>query len=131
MPFIPVSELIECIDDVNSRYYNQVVNRNELTEGEVPDWESSEKMSNYGVYYEQGIVVEHNTHPIKKGAGSCIFIHNWKTADDVTAGCTALLPQNLTALIHWLDSSKKPVLAQLTLEHYLELQERWALPKID
>lgn len=131
MPFIPVSALIECIDDVNSRYYNQVVNRNDLPEGEQPDWESSEKMSEYGIYYEQGIIVDHNTSPIRRGKGSCIFLHNWKTADDVTAGCTAMNPKHLTLLINWLDAPKKPVLALLTREQYEALRERWTLPLLE
>lgn len=131
MPYIPVTELLECIDDVNSRYYNQLINRSDLQDGEIPDWESSEQMFEFKVNYEQGITVDHNTSPIRKGNGSCIFIHNWKTPNDVTSGCTAMAPNNLAALIHWLDSSKKPVLAQLPKDHYLELQERWALPKID
>jgi len=130
MPFLPINDLVECIDDVNSNYYNQVVNRSAMAENELPDWNSSEKMRTYIGYYEQGIVVNHNMNPINKAKGSCIFIHNWKSGNDVTAGCTAMIPKDLTNLIHWLSIKKKPVLAQLTLQQYHELKNMWALPSL-
>ena len=130
MPFLPVNDLVECIDDVNSHYYNQVVNRTEMAEKELPDWNSSEKMRSFIGYYEQGIIVDHNVNPIVKGRGSCIFIHNWKPGNDVTSGCTAMNPKDLTNLIHWLTIEKKPVLAQLTLQQYDELKAIWALPSL-
>ena len=87
-------------------------------------------MRSFVGYYEQGIIVDHNVNPIVKGRGSCIFIHNWKTENDVTAGCTAMIPKDLTNLIHWLSIEKKPVLAQLTLQQYDELKAMWALPSL-
>jgi len=130
IPFLPVNDLVECIDDVNSHYYNQVVNRTEMAEKELPDWNSSEKMRSFIGYYEQGIIVDHNVNPISKGSGSCIFIHNWKPGSDVTSGCTAMIPKDLTNLIHWLNVAKKPVLAQLTLQQYDDLKDVWALPSL-
>jgi len=74
IPYIHVTEMLECVDDVNSKYYNLFVLRNEVKN---VDWHSSEKMLLSGIWYELGVVVDHNTNPVRKGAGSCIFLHNW------------------------------------------------------
>ena len=100
--YIPISEMLECIDDIKSKYYNQIILRNEI---ENVDWQSSEKMFFANIWYEQGIIIEQNINPIRKGNGSCIFIHNWASADETTAGCTAMDPNNLKKIIHWLNSS--------------------------
>ena len=128
IPYIPITEMVECIDDIKSIYYNQIVTRNELDE---VDWQSSEKMYFAEIWYEQGIVVEHNTNPVVNGAGSCIFLHNWSKPDETSAGCTEMEPQNLKKIIYWLDSSANPVLVQLTIQLYLEYKKPWALPDMD
>jgi D-alanyl-D-alanine dipeptidase len=127
MPYIHITTLIECIDDAASDFYNNILSK----EGKNIDWNSSEKMSRAGIYYEQGIVVEHNTKPIKKGAGSCIFIHNWAKPYETTAGCTVMEPADLTKIINWLDSEKRPVLVQLTQQLYDEFMKKWKLPQIE
>jgi D-alanyl-D-alanine dipeptidase len=118
--------MLECIDDINSSYYNQVILRDEV---EAVDWESSEKMYFADIWYEQGVIIDHNTNPIVKGAGSCIFLHNWSLPDETSAGCTEMEPANLTKIINWLDSSVNPVIVQLTLQLYGEYQQTWGLPK--
>jgi zinc D-Ala-D-Ala dipeptidase len=123
--YLPITEMVECIDDIKSEYYNQIVNRSEIKD---VDWQSSEKMFFADIWYEQGIVVEHNTNPVINGAGSCIFIHNWSQPDETTAGCTEMEPTNLKKIIYWLDSSANPVLIQLTRNLYQEYQQAWQLP---
>lgn len=125
LPYTHVTELLECVDDVNSGYYNQIVLRDAVDE---VDWESSEKMLMSGVWYEKGIVVDHNASPVIPGAGSCIFLHNWSNPEDTTAGCTAMAPPALTEIIYWLDSDADPVLVQLTESMYREYQRAWELP---
>jgi len=127
MPYIHVTELIECIDDANSRYYNHIISRAEAAE---IDWGSSEKMSRAGIYYELGVVVDHNRNPVKEGAGSCIFLHNWKTPNETSAGCTEMSPENMREIVHWLDQAKNPILVQLTKQLYYDLREQWELPAI-
>lgn len=125
IPYTQVTELLECVDDVNSDYYNQIVMRDAV--GRV-DWESSEQMLMDGVWYEQGIVVDHNMDPARPGAGSCIFLHNWSGPGDTTAGCTAMAPAALTEIVQWLDSDADPVFVQLTQSLYEEFQTAWGLP---
>ena len=123
--YIPITEMVECIDDIKSSYYNMIVSRDEIEE---VDWQSSEKMFFAEIWYEQGIVVEQNNTPIVNGAGSCIFLHNWSRPDETTAGCTEMEPEKLKEIIYWLDASANPVLVQLTKQLLKEYQKPWQLP---
>jgi len=125
IPYIPVTEMVECIDDVKSNYYNQIVSRDKI---DKVDWQSSEKMYFADIWYEQGVVVYQNMDPITSRSGSCIFLHNWSTPNETTAGCTEMEPVNLKKIIYWLDSSANPVLVQLTKNLYNEYKEAWELP---
>ncbi|NWF90834.1 MAG: L,D-transpeptidase family protein [Ignavibacteriaceae bacterium] len=127
-PYIEVTSMLECIDDVKSKYYNQLVNNNEA---DTIDWQSSEKMYFADVYYEQGIVVDQNINPIEKGAGSCIFLHNWATPNETSAGCTEMAPENLKEIINWLNYSDYPILVQLTEPLYRFYQQQWELPVLE
>lgn len=125
-PYIGVTSTLECIDDVKSKYYNQLVNNNEA---DTIDWQSSEKMYFADIYYEQGVVVDQNIDPIVKGSGSCIFLHNWAVPDETSAGCTEMEPANMKEIIYWLDYSEYPVLVQLTKQLYKKYQQDWQLPQ--
>ena len=127
LPYIHITEMLECIDDAQSDYYNQLVFRNEV---DTVDWQSSEKMRFADIWYEQGIVVDQNIDPVVKQAGSCIFLHNWFVPDETSAGCTEMEPANLREIIYWLDSSANPVLVQLTHQLYIYYQQLWGLPDI-
>jgi D-alanyl-D-alanine dipeptidase len=128
IPYLPIKELVECIDDIKSSFYNMIVSRDKIKN---IDWQSSEKMYFADIWYEQGVVVEQNTNPIINGAGSCIFLHNWSKSNETTSGCTGMAPVNMKKIIYWLDSSANPVLVQLTKQLYKEYQQSWQLPKIN
>lgn len=130
MPYLHIDEAMECVDDVNSQHYNTIVSRTEIAEVAEVDWASSEKMRAAGIYYELGVVVEHNAGPGKNNLGSCIFLHNWKSPDETMAGCTAMEPANMESLSYWLDIEKHPILIQMTKDAYVELQKEWALPAL-
>jgi len=123
--YIPITEMVECIGDIKSNYYNMIVTRDEIAE---VDWQSSEKMFFAEIWYEQGIVVEQNTTPIVNGAGSCIFLHNWSRPDETTAGCTEMEPAKLKEIIYWLDASANPVFVQLTKQLFEDYHKPWQLP---
>lgn len=125
IPYIPITEMVECIDDIKSDYYNLIVKQDEI---EKVDWQSSEKMFFADIWYQQGVIVEHNTNPISNGSGSCIFLHNWSHPDETSAGCTEMKPINLKKIIYWLDSSANPILIQLTKQLFTEYQNIWNLP---
>ena len=127
IPYTRVTERLECVDDANSAWYNRIVLRDEA---DPVDWTSSERMLMDGIWYEQGIVVDHNTGPARPGAGSCIFLHNWSGPTDTTAGCTAMSPEVLTQIVRWIDAARDPVLVQLTEALYEKFAPDWNLPPI-
>jgi len=125
LPLTKLEESTECVDDVKSSHYNQIVDRTRV--GNY-DWKSSEKMLAIGAQYDLGVFVEHNREK-QAGGGSCIFLHIWKDATSGTAGCTAMARDNMETVLYWLDSKKNPVLIQLPLADYKKFQTFWKLPK--
>jgi len=126
MPYLRLNEMIECIDDASSQNYNSIVSNDTM---EI-DWSSSEKMASMGIFYKLGVTVDHNKNPMENGAGSCIFIHNWKSPFGTTAGCTAMDSDNMKKTAFWLDADKSPLLIQLTEAQYSNLKNKWLLPDI-
>ena len=125
LPYVQVTEMLECVDDVKSARYNSIVDKSHIIH---PDWNSSEKMLEIGEAYRLGVVVDHNVAPRVAGKGSCIFLHIWKGDGSGTSGCTAMEKSNMEKLIHWLDASRNPVLVQLPEMEFQRLQNQWRLP---
>jgi len=129
MPYLMSNELIECIDDPASKYYNKIVSTDIIAH---KDWNSSEKMLLKDSRYEWGIEVEYNKSPIVAGAGSCIFFHIWADDHRATAGCTAMEKENLISLMSMLNPSQNPVLIQMPVTNYRLLRKTdKTLPKIN
>ncbi len=127
IPYIPITEMLECIDDSNSKFYNKIILRNKA---DTIDWSSSEKMNHVGIWYDLGVIVNHNTESYIKGYGSCIFLHNWAAPDETSSGCTEMDPENMKELIYKLNSDKYPVLIQLTKQLYEFYKKEWELPDL-
>ena len=127
VPYIPLTDSVECVDDAASRHYNLIVDR--LAAGDF-DWNSSEHMRSVEGY-RWGLVVRHNAAPPVAGRGSCIFLHVWAGPGRGTAGCTAMEESNLTELLRWLDPKNDPLLVQLTEGEYARLRAAWRLPALD
>jgi D-alanyl-D-alanine dipeptidase len=123
LAYLPLTDSIECVDDVSSQSYNQVVDRQKIAH---PDWNSSEKMRTVDVYKE-GLEVKYNPRHMA-GAGSCIFMHIWRGTGRGTAGCTAMEESKLLEIRSWLDPAKKPVLVQFPSALYRDVKVRWSLP---
>ncbi len=124
MPYVSLTPTVECVDDIRSKYYNQVVDRAAV----APDWNSSEHMLYSNGQYRWGLVIDHNMDPVIPGAGSCIFMHIWLGTDEGTVGCTAMAQENVEAVIGWLDPAKRPLLLQLPRAQYKTIKRRWKLP---
>ncbi|MGD0348677.1 MAG: L,D-transpeptidase family protein [Terracidiphilus sp.] len=132
-PYLTLTESIECVDDVNSKYYNRIVDRSAV----AADWNSSEHMRDVGESYRWGMVVDLNATIAKRnqdvpepGGGSCVFLHIWQDQNHGTAGCTAMTQTNLQTLLTWLDPKRRPLLLQLPVPAYERLAHRWKLPKL-
>lgn len=127
LPYTKLQEWTECVDDVKSRRYNEIVNRMQVG---IFDWTSSEKMLEVGEQYDLGVFVAHNSNPPEAGRGSCIFLHIWKSDSTGTAGCTAMKRENIENVLSWLDAKKNPVLIQMPEQNYRNYQKLWKLPKL-
>jgi len=111
MPLYPITPTTEAIDDPNSRYYNQIVDRRAIAH---PDWRSSERMAKIRDY---ALCIAVGLNPTRRpGAGSCVFLHVWSRPRAGTAGCTALGYRDLLALARWLDPAQNPILIQAPRE---------------
>lgn len=124
LPYLALTKRIEGIDDPRSLYYNRLVDRSKVAK---IDWRSSEQMRRDDVLYKWGIVVDHNA-AARPGAGSCIFLHVWKSPSSPTAGCTAMRERDLVSLIRWLDPARHPILIQMPREAYRTLRAKYDLP---
>jgi D-alanyl-D-alanine dipeptidase len=115
------------VDDPASRYYAQIVDRQTV---DHVDWKSSEKMRSVPGY-RWGVVVNYNMdhpeHPVR-GDGSCIFLHQWSGPASGTAGCTAMLADDIEAIVRWVDGRERAVLVQLPYSEYRRLRKSWNLP---
>lgn len=107
------------VDDPESPDYNQWVR---LAPGEIARWKSAERMRREDNLYALGVVVRHNMHPVRPGAGSAIFLHVWSGPDSTTAGCTAMERDHLLTLLTWLDPAKSPVLVQAPVDEWANLR---------
>ena len=127
LPYVPMDEFTECVDDTSSTFYNKIVNRMQV--GNF-DWKSSEKMFTVRPQYDLGVFVAYNSYPAIPGNGSCIFLHIWKDANTGTAGCTAMARENLEKVVRWLDPTKNPYLVQMPEAEYNSLRKSLKLPKL-
>jgi L,D-peptidoglycan transpeptidase YkuD (ErfK/YbiS/YcfS/YnhG family) len=124
--YVPLTQQTEAIDDPRSHYYNQLVDRSKVAR---MDWHSSEKMRRSDALYKWGLIVAHNPTSTP-GAGSCIFLHIWKTSATLTTGCTAMTERDLVKLLRWLDPNAHPILVQMPRHDYAKLQPSHRLPAI-
>jgi L,D-peptidoglycan transpeptidase YkuD (ErfK/YbiS/YcfS/YnhG family) len=108
LPYIHCTAHHFGIDDVRSRYYNQIVDDREV----ACDWTSPETMIPSSGCYKLGAVIAHNPHN-QPGLGSCIFLHLWQGENVPTSGCTAMSETHLREVLTWLDPAADPRLVQL------------------
>jgi D-alanyl-D-alanine dipeptidase len=123
LPYLALTQTLECVDDSQSSRYNQLVDKGTL----AGDWTSAERMRRKDDLYRQGIFIEHNT-PAIPGAGSCIFLHIWRGQTTPTRGCTAMAAEDIARLFNWLDPRRSPLLVQLPEAQYEQWREHWKLP---
>ena len=80
-----------CVDDPASPAYNTITSRTAVGRAVRAENMHSSPL------YRRGIVVQYPTDPAAR-AGSCIFIHLWKSLTSGTAGCVALPEARVAAL---------------------------------
>ena len=132
LPYAPLDAGDYCIDVSGSPLYNRIVDAADVGAAAIEG--STEPMrrdlhADGDQRYRLGFVVEHNAQATPM-AGSCIFAHLWKTPDTATAGCTAMAPETMDALLRWLDPSARPRFVLLPEARYTRLQQAWGLPEL-
>jgi len=119
---------MHCIDDAGSAYYNRIVSESTLGPRAKGAWKSSEQLGRMTGEYRWLIVVDYNRQDPRPGAGSCIFMHLWRSQDKGTAGCTAMAENDLLTVLRWLKNEKNPLLVQLPRAEYEQVWKSWGLP---
>jgi D-alanyl-D-alanine dipeptidase len=120
VPYQQMTATSECVDDSNSKYYNEI-----LDGAKVPakDWSSAEQMRRDDEQYRWGLLVKHNYGKNRQPqGGSCIFLHVWLGAGQGTAGCTAMEQEKLLDVLRWLRSAARPMLLQLPKAEWEQLR---------
>lgn len=130
MPYQPMLESSYCMDVPDSPLYNRIVDAAAVGSEAVAG--SSEPMrldlhNDGDRRYREGFVIEHNPRA-EPGKGSCIFAHLWRQAGEATAGCTAMEPTDMNALLGWLRPDAHPLFVLLPEAEYQRLREEWDLP---
>ena len=98
LEYIKINENLYWVDDVNSKYYNRLVNIKKVDF----DWKSAEHLIDYLVQYEYAIEVKTNPQNIP-GKGSAIFIHC--SNRNKTAGCVSLSKEKMINLLSKIDKN--------------------------
>lgn len=88
------------VDDVKSKYYNQLVNEEEVEK----DWNSAEHLIEYPIEYEYLIEIKINPQNIL-GKGSAIFLHC--SNNRPTAGCVAVDTNSMRIIVENIDKNTK------------------------
>lgn len=133
LPYAAMDAGDYCIDVPASPLYNRIVDTAQVGKAAVEG--STEPMrrdihADGDQRYRLGFVVEHNGQAVPQ-AGSCIFAHLWKSPGTPTAGCTAMAPATMDALLGWLRPELDPVFVLLPEGEYRRLSAAWALPDLD
>ena len=121
MPYLYADKNLICVDDSDSKLYNQITKMPKIAP------KSYENMRRDDKQYKLGVYVGHNKRQIKN-RGSCIFLHVQKSKNHPTAGCTSMGIEDIKKITSWLDKSKNPILIQIPQSSLKEVMNLY--PKI-
>jgi L,D-peptidoglycan transpeptidase YkuD (ErfK/YbiS/YcfS/YnhG family) len=110
-PYRQMSDVMEGIDDAQSRFYNRFIDVAQIPAQER-DWTRTETVRAANPMFRYLVEVKHNWQQ-RPGYGSNIWLHIWKAPGVATSGCTAMEIAALEQLVHWLDAGKRPLLVQM------------------
>ena len=108
--YVQINESHYYVDDVNSKYYNKLVNINDV----ALDWKSAEHLCEYTEEYKYAMIVNYNEECIP-GKGSAIFLHC--SSKEYTGGCISIKDENMVKLMNmvpsnlaiWIDSNNMKI----------------------
>lgn len=103
LPYHKVAAGDYFVDDGNSRYYNRLVNENEVAR----DWSTGENLIRQAPHYNYALVLNYNDSYIP-GKGSAIFLHCPKVANNTgTSGCISVPEEYAKELVRRVDANTK------------------------
>lgn len=82
---------------------------NELIRSPVSPGGDSENLYYAGLAYSHAVVINYNTDPVIKGAGSGFFLH--VSLGVATEGCVAIPSADLRWIMRWLNPTAQPVIS--------------------
>lgn len=100
-----ITDTMYWVDDVNSKYYNQLVNIDQVEK----DWKTAEHLIEYKIQYEYLIEIKTNPNNIPK-KGSAIFLHC--TNNMPTAGCISTSSKAMKEIIENINKETKIIICQ-------------------
>ena len=95
--YIEINKNLYWVDDINSKYYNQLVDITKVKK----DWNSAENLLENKEPYEYAIEIKTNPTNIP-GRGSAIFLHCKRK--NYTAGCISINRDKMISLLSMIDS---------------------------
>lgn len=98
--YIQINENLYWVDDINSKYYNQMIDISKTNK----DWNSAEHLIDYKLQYEYAIEIKVNPNNTPK-MGSAIFLHC--TTNKPTAGCIAINKNKMTQILELINVDTK------------------------
>ncbi len=119
-PYIKINKNMYWVDDVNSKYYNKLINLNEpintfnypyIINTSEKEFNSAEHLADYPKQYEYAVNIEYNVNGEKYengvGKSSAIFLHCLGDKG-YTAGCVAIPKEEMLFILNFLDKNKNP-----------------------
>lgn len=100
VPYTKIDENMYLVDDINSKYYNQLFNM----KTDVKDWNSAEHFIDYSNFYEYLVEIKSNPDNIK-GKGSAIFLHC--ACGKYTHGCVSIPREEMFKLVQNITNKTK------------------------
>jgi D-alanyl-D-alanine dipeptidase len=116
MKSVQTADAMYCEDSLESDRYNSLAKLDDEQQKQCKSGKGScpsELLRRPDGVYKKLFWINHNTAPVVKGAGSCIFLHLDHATPTPTAGCTTVSPATMNQLIDWLDPKAQPLLLQL------------------
>lgn len=103
LPYVHVGPDDWWDENSSSPHYNRLV------VSRVSPGGDSENLYDAGPAYAHAVVINYNTNPVVKGAGSGFFLH--VSFGSATEGCVAIPLAPLDQIMRWLSPSRHPVIS--------------------
>lgn len=117
LPYHLVQQGDVWVDDPQSIYYNQLINRYVTPDG----WTSGEVLENYVPDYHYGLVLDHNEECIPY-KGSAIFLHCINDYDTGSSGCICVPEELMKEIVTKATDSSKIVIIPSKQESFPQNQ---------